>query len=65
MKKIMLATAALTAALSTAPASAHLGEHGDMGLMAGALHLMSEHGYLLVLIGIVAGALVLQRACRS
>lgn len=65
MKKIMIASAAIAAALSSAPASAHVGEHAGMGVMAGALHLLTEHGYLLALFGVVAGALVLKRAMRS
>ena len=65
MKKIMIASAAIAAALSSGPASAHVGEHADIGVIAGALHLLTEHGYLLALFGAVAGALVLKRATRS
>ena len=65
MKKMMIATAALAAALSSLPASAHVGEHGSLGLMAGTLHLLTEHGYLLALFGVVAGAWVLKRTLRG
>ena len=65
MKKIMIATIAFAAALSSIPASAHMGEHGSMGLMAGTLHLLTEHGYQFALLGEVAGAWVLKQTLRG
>ena len=63
--KHFLNKSALTAAglLATAVVHAHSGPHGGEGTLAGIVHMLGEHGYLLaLLLGI--WALVIRRFGR-
>ena len=63
MKKIVGKTAAFTAAmLVNGTVSAHAGEHGTSGLFASLMHLLAEHGYLVVLALCAVGVVILRRA---
>jgi hypothetical protein len=65
MKKIAVGLVATTTLALSGQASAHLGEHGTMGLFSGLEHLLADHGYLLALIGVAAGGLILKRFNRN
>jgi hydrogenase/urease accessory protein HupE len=65
MKKLAVALVTATTLALSGPVSAHLGEHGTLGFLSGLDHLLTNHGFLLALLGIVAGALILKRVTRS
>ncbi len=49
---------AVAGALTTGAVQAHHGTHASGDFLAGVLHLLSQHGYLLLIVAIVGVALV-------
>ncbi|MBW9265646.1 MAG: hypothetical protein K1563_05010 [Candidatus Thiodiazotropha sp. (ex. Lucinisca nassula)] len=65
MKKTVVGLVSTTILTISGPLSAHVGEHGPVGFLADLAHLLVDHGYLLALLGVVAGGLILTRlTCR-
>ncbi|MCU7918858.1 MAG: hypothetical protein KZQ88_17690 [Candidatus Thiodiazotropha sp. (ex Dulcina madagascariensis)] len=62
MKSIMTGLSGLTGLLASSPLLAHVGEHAQAGWLSGVVHLLAEHGYLLL--AIVAGGLVFRQVFR-
>jgi hypothetical protein len=58
MKSIALTLTGLIVTLVSSTASAHPGEHHDLGLLAGLTHLLTEHALPVALAVIVGGLLV-------
>ncbi|MEW8430295.1 MAG: hypothetical protein G8D61_11320 [gamma proteobacterium symbiont of Ctena orbiculata] len=65
MKKIAVGIVSASMLSLSGPLSARVGEHGTLGLVSGVEHLLADHGYLLVLLGVVAAALILKRLNRG
>ncbi|MES9923808.1 MAG: hypothetical protein ABW152_06950 [Candidatus Thiodiazotropha endolucinida] len=65
MKKIAVGLVSASILTISGPLSAHVGEHGAVGFLTDLTHLLMDHGYLLVLLGVVTGGLILTRlTCR-
>ncbi len=65
MKTITLAITGLIAALASTTASAHVGEHRDLGLLSGLLHLLTEHTLPIAVVACIAGGLLIKRLLRA
>lgn len=65
MKPIALILTGLTTALASTTVSAHLGEHYDLGLLAGLTHLLAEHALPIAAVALIAGGLLLKRLLRA
>ncbi len=64
MQNLLNKTATFAAGLLTIGAvHAHPGPHGADGMLSGIVHLLGEHGYLLILV-LCVGAIALQRFGR-
>ena len=61
INKILLA---LAGAMAAGTAQAHHGDHGGEEFVAGVLHLLGEHGYLVLILAIV-GAALMHRSGRA
>ncbi|MEW8029942.1 MAG: hypothetical protein AB2792_01465 [Candidatus Thiodiazotropha sp.] len=65
MNKIVVGLVSATILTISGPLSAHVGEYEPMGFLPDLTHLLVDHGYLLALLGAVAGGLFLKRLTRS
>jgi hypothetical protein len=64
MKNTMIGFVFATTGMLSGPASAHVGEHTNLGLLSGMTHLLTEHSYSLAIVAVVVGALLFKRARR-
>ena len=65
MKPILLALTGLSTSLISATGSAHVGEHHDVGLVSGAIHLLTEHALPIGVIVLIASGLLIKRLLRA
>jgi hypothetical protein len=65
MKSISLRLTGLTAILTSTAVSAHPGEHQDLGLLSGLIHLLSEHALPVAAIALVVGGLLIKRLIEA
>ncbi len=65
MRPVTLTLTGLAATLGSTIASAHVGEHHDLGLFPGLTHLLTEHVLPIAAIALVAGGLLLIRRLRA
>lgn len=65
MKPITLTLTGLSATLVSAAASAHVGEHNELGLLTGLFHLLTEHALPVAAFALVAGGLFIKRLLRA
>ncbi len=49
---------AVVGLLATGAVQAHHGAHGSEDFLAGVVHLLGEHGYIVLLLAIVGAALI-------
>ena len=65
MKAFTLTLTGLTSILASATASAHVGDHHDLGLLSGLTHLLIEHAMPITAIALIAGGLLIKRLLRA
>jgi hydrogenase/urease accessory protein HupE len=65
MKPFAITLTTLTASLTSAAVSAHIGEHHQHGLMSGLIHLLTEHALPIGVIALVAGGLLIKRLLQD
>ncbi|OOZ35989.1 hypothetical protein [Solemya velesiana gill symbiont] len=64
MEQNVIRLIAMTGLLASGSAMAHVGAHGGEGFLAGVLHMLGDHGYLLGLAALAIGAVVFKRSHR-
>ena len=65
MKPITLTLTGLSATLASATVSAHVGEHDELGLLTGLIHLLTEHALPVAAIALIAGGVLMRRRRRA